>query len=58
MKNIVIIGLSDVADRFIRIIERYKLYNVLGCAVDRPYLPSTNMIDIGGQVETYGVLMS
>ena len=48
MNNIVIIGISDVADRFIRIIERYKLFNVIGCAVDKQYLPDTPYMSIGG----------
>ncbi|MDE6637411.1 MAG: hypothetical protein K2K32_04140 [Muribaculaceae bacterium] len=47
MRNIVIIGISDVADRFIRIIERYKLYNVIGCAVDKQYLPDSDYILLG-----------
>lgn len=48
MRNIIIIGISDVADRFIRIIERYNLYNVLGCAVDKQYLPDSDSIFLGG----------
>lgn len=48
MNNVVIIGLSDVADRFIRIIERHKLFNVIACAVDKQYLPDTPYISIGG----------
>lgn len=48
MNNIVIIGISDVADRFIRIIERHHLYKVVGCAVDAQYLPQSEHIDIGG----------
>lgn len=48
MNNIVIIGISDVADRFIKIIEKYNLYNVVGCAVDKQYLPDTDEILLGG----------
>ena len=55
MKNLIIIGISEVADRFIRIIERHKLFNVIACAVDKQYLPDTPYMSIGGVKEMYGV---
>lgn len=48
MKNIVIIGISDTAGRVIQFIERYNLFNILGCSVNREYLPKHNEILLGG----------
>jgi len=48
MDNLVIIGISDTADRVISFIERYKLFNIIGCAVDEEYVPSTNTAILGG----------
>lgn len=48
IKNIVIVGISDTADRIISFIDRYKLFNVLGCAVNKPYLPKGDHVFIGG----------
>lgn len=48
MNNIVIVGISDTADRIILFIERYKLFNVLGCAVDKDYVPEDGHIVLGG----------
>ncbi len=48
MKNIVIVGISDTADRIILFIERYKLFNVLGCAVNKPYVPQEGRVILGG----------
>lgn len=48
MRNIVIVGISDTADRIILFIERYKLFNVLGCAVNRPYVPKDGRVLLGG----------
>ncbi len=31
MSNLVIIGISDTADRIIRYVNRYRLFNVIGC---------------------------
>ena len=48
MKNIVIIGISDTAGRVIQFIERYNLFNILGCSVSKEYLPKHNEILLGG----------
>ena len=48
MSNLVIIGISDTADRIIRFVNRYCLFNVIGCAVDKSYLPENESIEIGG----------
>lgn len=37
MENLVIIGTSETADRVFQFIQRYKLFNVIGFAVDRAY---------------------
>lgn len=34
MKNLVIVGISDTADRIARFVERYSLYNIIGCTVN------------------------
>lgn len=41
MENIVIIGISDTADRIYQFIQRYSLYNVVGFSVDKEYLPES-----------------
>lgn len=48
MRNIVIVGISDTADRIILFIERYKLFNVLGCTVDKVYVPEDGYVILGG----------
>lgn len=52
MKNIVIIGISDTAERVVQFIEKYHLFNILGCAVNRAYLPAHNEIMMGGGEKT------
>lgn len=37
MKNLVIVGISDTADRIARFVERYSLYNIIGCIVNMEY---------------------
>lgn len=49
MRNIVIVGISDTADRIILFIERYKLFNVLGCTVDKVYVPEDGYAILGGE---------
>ena len=39
MKNLVIVGISDTADRIARFVERYSLYNIIGCTVNKEYIP-------------------
>ncbi len=48
MSNLVIIGISDTADRIIRYVNRYRLFNVIGCAVDKMYLAENEYVTIGG----------
>ena len=48
MKNIVIVGISDTADRIISFIERYRLFNVLGCTVNEEYMPKDGLAIMGG----------
>lgn len=49
MQNLVIVGISDTADRIIRFVERYHLFHVLGCTVNKEYMPKTGMAIVGGQ---------
>lgn len=49
MDNLVVIGISDTADRVVSFVERYKLFNIIGCAVDEKYIPSTNEAVLGGR---------
>lgn len=49
MQNLVIVGISDTADRIIRFVERYNLFHVLGCTVNKEYMPKTGMAFVGGQ---------
>lgn len=48
MKNIVIVGISDTADRIISFIERYNLFHVLGCTVNKEYMPENGSVVVGG----------
>ncbi len=48
MSNLVIIGISDTADRIIRFVNRYRLYNIIGCAADTVYIPENQRVVIGG----------
>ncbi len=54
MSNLVIIGISDTADRIIRYVNRYRLFNVIGCAVDKMYLAENEYVTIGGAVFAFG----
>lgn len=49
MKNLVIVGISDTADRIARFVERYSLYNIIGCTVNKEYVPEGGMAEVGGQ---------
>lgn len=49
MKNLVIVGISDTADRIARFVERYSLYNIIGCTVNKEYVPGCGMAEVGGQ---------
>lgn len=49
MKNLVVVGISDTADRIIRFVERYHLYHVLGCSVNNQYMPEEGRAIVGGQ---------
>lgn len=55
MSNLVIIGISDTADRIIRYVNRYRLFNVIGCAVDKMYLTENEYVTIGGQFSRLGL---
>lgn len=48
MKNLVIVGISDTADRIARFVERYSLYNIIGCTVNKEYIPEGGMAEVGG----------
>ncbi len=54
MSNLVIIGISDTADRIIRYVNRYRLFNVIGCAVDKMYLAENEYVTIGWAVFAFG----
>lgn len=45
MENIVIIGTSVAANNICKFIEKYKLYNVLGFAVNREYKTEATYLD-------------
>ena len=48
MKNLVVVGISDTADRLIRFVEHYSLFNILGCTVNKEYMPKDGMAVVGG----------
>lgn len=48
MKNLVIVGISDTADRIARFVERYSLYNIIGCTVNKEYVSEGGMAEVGG----------
>ena len=48
MKNLVIVGISDTADRIARFVERYSLYKIIGCTVNKEYVPESGIADVGG----------
>ena len=48
MQNLVIVGISDTADRIIRFVERYNLFHVLGCTVNKEYMPKDGIAIVGG----------
>ena len=50
MKNLVIVGISDTADRIARFVERYSLYNIIGCTVNKEYVPESGIAEVGGQI--------
>lgn len=48
MQNLVIVGISDTADRIIRFVEHYHLFHVLGCTVNKEYMPKDGIAIVGG----------
>ena len=48
MKNLVIVGISDTADRICLFVERYKLFNIIGCTVNEEYMPASGCATVGG----------
>lgn len=48
MKNLVIVGISDTADRICLFVERYKLFNIIGCTVNEEYMPESGYATVGG----------
>ena len=48
MKNLVIVGISDTADRIARFVERYSLYKIIGCTVNKEYVPESGIAEVGG----------
>ncbi len=52
MKNLVIVGISDTADRIARFVERYSLYNIIGCTVNKEYVPESGIAEVGGANKT------
>ena len=52
MQNLVIVGISDTADRIIRFVERYNLFHVLGCTVNKEYMPKTGMAIVGARTKS------
>ncbi len=48
MKNLVIVGISDTADRIARFVEHYHLFNILGCTVNKQYVPESGYAIVGG----------
>lgn len=55
MSNLVIIGISDTADRIIRFVNRYHLFRIIGCAVDAVYMPENQYIAVGGANTVFGI---
>lgn len=58
MQKLVIVGISDTAERIIRFVERYHLFHVLGCTVNKEYMPKTGMAIVGGKNEKITLLKS
>lgn len=58
MQNLVIVGISDTADRIIRFVERYNLFHVLGCTVNKEYMPKMGMAIVVGKNEKFTLLKS
>lgn len=56
MQNLVIVGISDTADRIIRFVEHYHLFHVLGCTVNKEYMPKDGIVIVGGQIEKFTLL--
>lgn len=54
MSNLVIIGISDTADRIIRFVNRYHLFRIIGCAVDAVYVPENQYVVVGGRIPCLG----
>ena len=50
MQNLVIVGISDTADRIIRFVERYNLFHILGCTVNKEYMPENGIVNVGETV--------
>lgn len=48
MKNLVIVGISDTADRIALFVERYKLFNIIGCTVNNSFMPDNGVAIVGG----------
>lgn len=42
IKNLIIIGISETAQRIYTFVERYKLYNVIGFAADKQYIKESS----------------
>ena len=51
MRNLVIVGISDTADRICLFVERYKLFNIIGCTVNEEYMPESGYATVGGEIE-------
>lgn len=49
MKNVVIVGISDTADRIALFVEQYKLFNIIGCTVNKSYMPDNGVAIVGGR---------
>ena len=56
MQNLVIVGISDTADRIIRFVERYNLFHILGCTVNKEYMPENGIVNVGGKFEKFTLL--
>lgn len=50
MKDLVIIGASETACRIVSFVNRYQLFNIVGCAVDDEYINGRTSIELGSTV--------
>ena len=49
MRNLVIFGISDTADRICLFVERHNLFNIIGCTVNEEYMIESGYATVGSK---------